>query len=101
MAIEITDEMIERAGAAMFGERPLNPIRRKHLRGVVAAVLALVERNQAGHVLVDAEALRIALNQRNTHAHVVPGRWDGTGAACTECAARSRLYSALFARSRS
>lgn len=43
--IEPTDEMVERAGAAMFGERPLNPIRRKHLSEVVAAVLAIVERD--------------------------------------------------------
>lgn len=44
--IEPTDEMIERAGRAMFGERPLNPIRRRHLGLVVAAVLAVAERNE-------------------------------------------------------
>jgi hypothetical protein len=43
--IEVTDEMIERAGRALFGERPLNPVRRSHLGDVVAAVLAIVERD--------------------------------------------------------
>lgn len=42
---EPTDEMIEQAGRALFGERPLNPTRRRQLRDVVAAVLAIVERN--------------------------------------------------------
>jgi hypothetical protein len=86
--IEPTDEMVIAAMEAFNSTGAYEP--------VVKAVLAIVERDYAGRVAVDPEDLRIALNQQSTHAHVVPGRWDGTGAACHECAARSRLYAALF-----
>lgn len=44
--IEPTDEMVDAAGRAILGERPINPVNRKTLRAAVTAVLALVERDQ-------------------------------------------------------
>lgn len=44
--IEPTGEMVDAAGRAILGERPINPVNRKALRAAAAAVLALVERDQ-------------------------------------------------------
>lgn len=53
------------------------------------------EPNTLGMVLVHEDDLRTVLNQRNLHAHRVPGRWDDNGRACAECAARARLQVVL------
>lgn len=56
--IDPTDEMMERAWLAMFGERPPNPILRKHLRDAAVAVLAIVERDRDARYVRLLEANR-------------------------------------------
>lgn len=75
-----------------MGDCPYHEVPGARRRAGLAAVLAIVERDR---VVVDPDDLRMVLDQRIMHCHLVPGFWDGTGRPCAECAARTRLRAAL------
>jgi len=88
--IEPTDEIVqalrcELPSDVQMGREP------EDVRPWAAAVLT-TGRDQ---VAVGRADLRTVLDQRDMHCHMVPGRWDGTGRHCGECAARGRLWTAL------